>query len=204
MSVVLTGSSVDLGGDVVAMNGMFSLRHKVFSERLGWDVKSDDGMERDYFDGLDPTYVLVKDEKDVVEGCWRVLPTTGPYMLKDVFPMLLRGEEVPCDPTIWEISRFAVMPAGSEEGVQAGIHPATIEILRQGYKFAIENGIKRYVAVTSVAMERFLVRMVGVPMTRLGDKKSQHVGKTLSVACWIDVDERLYKALFENNAPYNS
>lgn len=197
MSVVLTASSGDLAGDVVAMNGMFALRHKIFSERLGWDVKSEEGMEKDYFDDLDPTYVLVKDEKDVVEGCWRVLPTTGPYMLKDVFPMLLRGEEAPNSPDVWEISRFAVMPPDGEAGIQAGIQPATIEILRQGYKFAVERGIKRYVAVTSVAMERFLVRVVGVPMTRLGDQKSQYVGKTLSVACWIEIDDRLYKALFE-------
>lgn len=94
-------------------------------------------MERDYFDGLDPTYVLVKDEKDVVEGCRRVLPTTGPYMLNDVFPMLLRGEELSCDPAIWEVSRFAVMPADGGEGIQAGIHPVTIEMLREGYMLAI-------------------------------------------------------------------
>jgi len=170
---------------------------------MNWDVKSKECMGEGYVKGLDQACVLVRNEKDLVDGCWRVLPTTGSYMLKDVFPVLLRGENAPCSPDVWEISRFAVMPGDSKGEIKAGIHPEAIEILRQGYKFAIENGIKRYVAVVSVAMERFLVRMMGVPMVRLGDQKSQYIGKTLSVACWINVDERLYMALFEKESPYN-
>src|SRR3546814_13625445 len=43
-----------------------------------------------------------------VVGTWRMLPTTGPYMLRDVFPQLLDGLPPPCGPRIWEGSRFAV------------------------------------------------------------------------------------------------
>ncbi len=41
-------------------------------------------------------------------GSWRLLPTTGPYMLRDVFPQLLHGVAAPAAADTWEISRFAV------------------------------------------------------------------------------------------------
>jgi acyl homoserine lactone synthase len=39
---------------------MHALRYEVFRERLQWDVPCHDGRERDRFDALDPTYMLVR------------------------------------------------------------------------------------------------------------------------------------------------
>jgi len=50
--------------------------------------------------------------ENAVVGCWRLLPTTGPYMLKDIFSHLLWGKPAPEQPDVWEISRFAI--AGGE------------------------------------------------------------------------------------------
>ena len=47
-------------------------------------------------------------EEDEVLGCWRLLPTTGPNMLKDTFPQLLHGHPAPHQTDVWELSRFAV------------------------------------------------------------------------------------------------
>ena len=181
----------------IDLDGMFSLRDQVFRQRLQWSVKSRRGLEQDEYDELEPTYMIAQTASTAVEGCWRLLPTTGPYMLRDTFPQLLRGEQAPCDANVWEISRFAVMPHSTDGDGQTQFRNMTLDILRSGYEFAVENGITHYVAVMGVAMERFLGRVIGVPMRRFGDKRAQPVGKVVSVACWIDVDERLYQALYQ-------
>ena len=183
-----------VGGDASVLHGVLSLRHKVFSERLGWDVNSDNGMEYDFFDVMNPVFIVAKDECDQVEGCWRALPTTGPYMLRDTFPQLLRGEEIPNDPSVWELSRFAVSVEDGK-GSQAAVSPVTIMLLYEAYNYAVKHGIKSYVTVTSVALERMLKRMVGVPLRRFGDKKAQRVGSVLSVAVWVDINDELRTSL---------
>ncbi|WP_431682793.1 acyl-homoserine-lactone synthase [Kitasatospora sp. KL5] len=88
---------------------MYRLRHHVFHERLRWQVRTRNGRERDSFDDLDPVYVIgCHTESGAVTASLRMLPTTGPYMLRDVFPQALRGAPAPCDPQTWEISRLCV------------------------------------------------------------------------------------------------
>ena len=94
--------------DQRAAMGMYQLRHEVFHDRLGWEVTTDNGMEHDEFDHADPVYVLAKGDEDEVLGCWRLLPTTGPNMLRDTFPQLLHGQRAPQQADVWELSRFAV------------------------------------------------------------------------------------------------
>ncbi len=57
---------------------VYRLRDKVFRERLAWDVSSQDGCERDWYDDICPVYLIANDDDGHVEGCWRLLPTTGP------------------------------------------------------------------------------------------------------------------------------
>ena len=66
------------------LDGMFRLRKRVFSDRLGWDVKVTDGREIDLFDGLDPAHIISVNDKGDVVGCMRLLQTTGPHMSADV------------------------------------------------------------------------------------------------------------------------
>ena len=47
----------------------------------------------------------------------------------------------------------------------------------------------QFVTVTSVALERLLKR-TGLPIRRFGDGKAQRVGKVLTVACWVDINEQ--------------
>ena len=68
---------------------MHRMRYRVFKERLSWKVEVKDGEERDRFDDLNPVYVIALDEAEKVVGSWRLVPTTGPYMLRDVFSDLL-------------------------------------------------------------------------------------------------------------------
>lgn len=173
--------------DPYALHSMYRLRHTVFHERLGWAVTSRQGLEQDEYDALDPVYLVARGPQREVTGCVRLLPTTGPYMLRDTFPSLLAGEEAPDDPAVWDISRLAV--ARSDDGGRDGgaINQVTVDLVLGVLDHGLDNGIDRYVAVVSVALERIL-RRVGLPMRRFGHRRAQWMGDTLSVAVWIEVD----------------
>ncbi|MDU1801656.1 MAG: acyl-homoserine-lactone synthase LasI, partial [Pseudomonas aeruginosa] len=96
--------------DKKLLGEMHKLRAQVFKERKGWDVSVIDEMEIDGYDALSPYYMLIQEDTPEAQvfGCWRILDTTGPYMLKNTFPELLHGKEAPCSPHIWELSRFAI------------------------------------------------------------------------------------------------
>ena len=194
MTNITLGHGTDACMNAQILDGMFKLRHVIFKERLGWDVASDHGRERDYYDDLDPIYMVSQNRREHVDGCWRILPTLGPYMLKDTFPELLRGESAPEEDDVWELSRFAVAPIAPDDRRQINFSPATFDMMRQIISFGMSEGIAHYVTVTSVSLERML-RRAGIPMRRFGDGKAVRIGKVLSVACWIDVSEECWRAL---------
>src|SRR3546814_6905774 len=87
---------------------MYRLRYRVFKKRLGWDVESSGGVEIDVFDALHPVYLLQRaDDSGRIQGCVRLLPSTGPTMLSETLTALLDGGAVPAAPAVWESSRFA-------------------------------------------------------------------------------------------------
>lgn len=166
--------------DIRAMHG---LRYEVFRERLQWDVQCDNGIERDLFDDLDPIYMLVKDDSGKVFGCWRMLPTTGPYMLKDTFPQTLCGQTAPEHANVWELSRFALGP--QHEGRAHGFCQTAVLMMESAVEFAIEQSVTQFVTVTTVAIER-LLKTLGVPTRRFGAPVQVGIEKT--VAFTIDVN----------------
>src|SRR3954454_9057704 len=87
---------------------MHRLRYRVFKERLDWDVQISGDMEIDEFDALQPVYLIQRGRDGRIQGCVRLLPSTGPTMLREAFPLLLEGVPAPVSPTIWESSRFAL------------------------------------------------------------------------------------------------
>ena len=178
--------------DQHAAMGMYRLRHEVFHDRLGWEVTTDNGMEHDEFDHADPVYVLAKGDEDEVLGCWRLLPTTGPNMLKDTFPQLLHGQQAPQQADVWELSRFAVTAARTESAGY-GFSETPVKMMQTVVLFAQQNGIKRYVTVTTVAVER-LLRHLGLNISRIGAPIK--IGRVLTVACNIEIDAITEFALF--------
>ncbi|NKC11333.1 MAG: acyl-homoserine-lactone synthase [Gammaproteobacteria bacterium] len=195
MTTIMTGRTTDTSMDWHALDGMYRLRDEVFAHRLGWDVRSNNGYERDVFDALNPIYIIARTENKKIRGCTRILPTIGPYMLRNVFQQLLQGEEAPTDENIWELSRFTA--DGDRDNPQASIGAISVALMRSAVEFAENNGIGRYMAVTSTAMERLLKRL-GIPTRRLGEGQAMMIGKVSTVACEIIVDARTRAALFPN------
>jgi len=167
------------------MLGMHRLRYEVFAKRLGWDVSTENGMERDQFDEIEQAaFVLAKSPEGCVDACSRILPTTGPYMLRDVFPELLQGQPAPMSDDCWELSRFAVATDRTGTG-NASFGPISRAMMVESASFAMERGINRYVTVTTPIMERMLKHQ-GLHIHRLGPPI--RMGVATGVACMIEVD----------------
>lgn len=198
METIALGQPQGQRTDPYALHHMYRLRHEVFHERLGWEVTSAHGLEQDEYDAVDPVYLVTRGPKREVTGCLRLLPTTGPYMLRDTFPQLLAGEEPPVDARIWDISRMAVAKPNGRAAAGSSINDATVELVAGVITHGMEHGIDRYVAVVSVAFERVL-RRIGLPTERLGDGRAQWVGDTRSVAIWIEVDADARDAILERH-----
>jgi acyl homoserine lactone synthase len=164
---------------------MHRLRHRVFKERLDWDVQISGDMEIDEFDALRPAYLIQRANNDRVQGCVRLLPSIGPTMLRDTFPVLLDGASVPASLTIWESSRFA-LDIGTDAPKTHGIASATYELFAGMIEFGLSRQLTEIVTVTDARMERIL-RRAGWPLRRIG--KAHALGNTLAVAGYLEVSE---------------
>lgn len=162
-------------------------RHKVFIETLGWDLKTRNGEELDQFDHPDTLYVVSQDDEGSVNGCARLLPTTGPYLLGDVFPELMNGLPVPCSPDVWELSRFAAVDFNNRttSALSQFSSEITVNLLRESIRFAAANGARRLITVSPIGIER-LLRRLGVHAHRAGPPMI--IGGHPIFACWIEID----------------
>lgn len=90
-----------------AMEQVWHLRHEVFVVEKNWQaLNKPDKREIDQFDDDHAVHMLFWDDEEVV-GYQRMLPTTRPYLLTDVYPHLCEAE-LPQSPNVWEWTRFAV------------------------------------------------------------------------------------------------
>ncbi|MEZ5647396.1 MAG: acyl-homoserine-lactone synthase [Alphaproteobacteria bacterium] len=170
----------------IELRNMFRLRHRVFKERLGWDVTSVDGEERDQFDDLNPVYIVVLDDQRDVIGCWRLLPTMGPYMLADVFPALMDGRMAIHDPMIWECSRFAVDCSGHRENNLAAVASVTYELFMGLASFCVPRGISGVVTVYDLRIGRLMSRVGIKPHWKTSTRR---IGDTAALAGYFPVNE---------------
>ncbi|QYF96148.1 acyl-homoserine-lactone synthase [Massilia sp. PAMC28688] len=161
---------------------MHKLRAKVFKDRLGWEVPILSGMEIDGYDALEPLYMMIREPGGgTLRGCWRLLPTEGPYMLKDSFSELLHGQQAPQDARIWELSRFAIETDGN---ACFGFSEITMESIGEIISHGYHAGIDQYVTVTTTAIER-LLRRAGVVTRRFGPPMM--IGIERAVALYVDI-----------------
>ncbi|WP_170468587.1 acyl-homoserine-lactone synthase [Ruegeria arenilitoris] len=189
MIIVIDGINQHKFKDV--LDEMHKLRARVFGDRLGWDVNIVDGRERDHFDDLHPAHVVsINDEGNVV-GCMRLLQTTGPHMLSDVFHSILDGEAPIRSAQVWEATRFCVdtKKLGRGRGVNS-VSYVTSEVMIGSFEYAKTAGVLDSIAVIDPVMNRVLQRSGNAPYDYLGTAKP--MGKVVAMAALMDCsDERI-------------
>jgi acyl homoserine lactone synthase len=154
--MITIGGRNDLALEVV--NSMHEFRHEIFVRRLRWSLPMIDGEERDEFDNEAAVYFIVRDLSGGITGCARLLPTTGPYLLSERFAALLGGQPAPQDPQVWELSRFAASVRKTGAGRVLSLSQPTLDLLEAVIGFAQQRGVKRLALVTTVPIERLLLR----------------------------------------------
>lgn len=174
------------------LDEMFQLRHRVFKERMEWDVNSRNGKERDVYDLLRPVYLLATDESGRVEGTWRLLPTTGPYMLRDVFPELMDGGDAPNHPQVWETSRFAVELDADGCDRRNTVNRVTSELFAGLVEWALLYGIKEVVTVYDVRVGRLLSKIGVVPQWT---SQRRRIGNTITVAGRFEISDAVLASI---------
>lgn len=159
---------------------MWRQRHKTFVEGLGWDLPAKNGLEIDQFDTDQTVYLIATDDGENVTGSMRLLPTTGPHLMSDLFPELCdRG--VTRDEAIWESSRTNIRSDGRGTSTPTR---AMGEIMCGMMEFALLYGISQVIftanmaILASVLKAGWNVEPLGLPRDLDGD---------LTVACAINV-----------------
>ena len=162
-------------------------RYRIFVERLGWQLQTQDGTELDQFDRPDTLYVIAQDDGRQIIGCARLLPTISPYLLADVFPHLLNGMEPPRAPDVWELSRFSAVDLNGPLHVERHQFSSStaVRLLEESLECAASFGAKRLITVSPLGVERLLHR-AGFHAHRAGPPTV--IDGHPFFACWIEID----------------
>ncbi|WP_413990695.1 acyl-homoserine-lactone synthase [Labrys okinawensis] len=154
----------------------FRLRKTVFADRLGWKVKTSGAYERDRYDGLNPAYLIwCDDERNQLYGAVRLMPTTGPTLLYDVFRSTFPHAADLIAPGIWEGTRMCV----DEEALARDFPDTRCEralclLLLALCEVALDNGIHMMISNYEPHMRR-IYEKAGAAFDELG--RSDGFGK---------------------------
>ena len=141
-------ATAHLYGDAFA--SQFRLRHRVFIERVDYQVPTWKGMEFDQFDTPATQYFVWRDDEGEVRGVARLAPTTLKYMLEEVWPDKVTDISLPHSEQIWEGTRFGV-----DHSLPPALRNAIVKELVCAYvEYAVEHGIDDIIGVMPVGIWR--------------------------------------------------
>jgi acyl homoserine lactone synthase len=176
-----------------AVDDMFRLRKRVFHDFLKWDVQTDGEWEIDNYDKANPLYVLsYAPDTGRLRGALRLLPTLGPNMLDDTFPILLGDNPEIRSASVWESSRFCIEPEISQDRASNQVTVAAAELMCGVGELGLASGITHIVTVTDVFLERMFRRM-GCPGERIAEP--HRIGSVFAVAVAWEVNESLLQRM---------
>ena len=91
------------------LDQVFCLRKRVFIDALEWNIPASGDQERDFYDKLNPAYLVwCSDDLKRLYGCMRLMPTTGPTLLYDTFRATFPASVNLVAPGIWEGTRMCI------------------------------------------------------------------------------------------------
>lgn len=136
MIKLIQGDQVKNHQDI--MEQVWRLRHDVFVEEKKWmDLSKPNKREIDQFDNDDALHMIAMEDDQVV-GYQRMLPTTKPYLLSEVYPHLCETE-LPRTSKIWEWTRYAVKK--EHRAVDRKVSPIANRLLSAIVEWGIKNDV---------------------------------------------------------------
>ncbi|MEM9881246.1 MAG: acyl-homoserine-lactone synthase [Pseudomonadota bacterium] len=172
---------------------MYRLRKKVFFDQLNWDIDVQGNLERDSYDELDPVYLMLADPKrGQVFASMRLMPTTGPTLLHDVFEDTMPDAAKLSAPAIWECTRFCVDEELDQRRTYLPHLPASSLLLLGLCEFGLKTGIQTIAANFDPAMRR-IYHKAGCEVEVLG-RSDVHGARP--VCCGVfEVSNRIHRQM---------
>ena len=151
------------------LDQMFRLRKKVFADTLGWNVPVIGPFERDSYDSLCPAYLVWCDEtRTRLYGGMRLMPTTGPTLLYDVFRATFPQAANLIAPGIWEGTRMCIdEEAISDDFPDVDAGRAFSMLLLALCECALDHGIHTMISNYEPHLKR-VYRRAGAEVDELG------------------------------------
>lgn len=172
-----------------ALPAAHRLRHRIFVQRQQYDVPCWHGMEWDQFDTPAATYLLWRDETARPRAVARLIPTTRPYMIQQLWPEITGPSELPSSDDVWEISRL---------GIDRDLAPARRgrifgELFCAFAEFGLLHDISAYLVVTPRRIIATALDDAGVPRELLGEPR--RLGRLPVVAARVPVTRQALRSL---------
>lgn len=156
---------------------MFQTRKRVFFDTLRWDVAVQGDCERDQYDEMGPVYLVwCNQERSRHYGSMRLMPTTRPTLLHDVFRCTFPEAASLAAPGIWEGTRMCI-----DEEALAADYPRIAPgrafnlLLVALCEFALDHGIHTLVSNYEPHIKRLYSR-AGARVHELG--RSEGFGRS--------------------------
>ncbi|WP_157017728.1 acyl-homoserine-lactone synthase [Mesorhizobium xinjiangense] len=156
-------------------------RHDYFVKQKRWLPESPDGREVDQFDTDSATYILGIEEGQVVTSC-RLIPTSEPHLVSEVFPHFCEARGVPrrADWAEWTRTFVATAQRGmTRRGTLTQLCCAVMEYALDEGLSAV-GGIQETYFLSQHKMLNWRVRPMGL---------SREVNGEWCIVAYIDVDD---------------
>lgn len=145
------------------MDSAFRLRHEVFAGELGWVPPSEDGLERDRYDGFSES-IGVFDERNVLVGHLRMTPPGMPFMVDREFSVMVpEGVRVFKGPNVAEVTRLCVERSARSADVKRGGRSIPDMLYKGMYHWSLHHGVDELVIVVDRRCLRHL-KITGLPV----------------------------------------
>ena len=142
--------------NVNVLISIFKLRKQVFLDQLNWNVPVDGDLEYDNYDCENASHLIwCSEDRKILYGCIRLLPTDGPTLLHDVFAATHGGSKLPKSGKVWEGTRMCINEAALARDF-SDIDPkcAVNMLLLALCEAALFHGIKQMISNFEPAMSR--------------------------------------------------